>query len=815
MAVLTCYLCDQPAYKPIPVENRTFCCHGCRDLWRLLGDEQLAELKSRPGINWRAAQECSSNFPEASQSFLREAEATALNFHLGGLWCASCGILIEQVVRRLPGVLGIHLNYTDATLEVALNGTATTASDVCQVVSSLGYEIQENEVDSASSNRLDGALVQRFFFAAGVSLLVMMASVPIWSGYLSDFPRPLRIFWTLFLWVLTTPIVFWAGWPFLFGAWNSIRHRIPTMDLLISIASLAAYAYSVIALLNHGSYLYFDTSGFLVTFLLLGRLLEMSTQKRASAVTRLLADLTVKNAVVHRNEREQTISVNELVVGDVVIVRPGARIPVDGRVEEGQSAVDESFLTGESMSVDKTTGDPVYAGSTNHTGRLIVRTTHTVDKSILTQTLQSVRNIQANQGAYQRLINRLLRWFVPGVLLVSAATFSLWHWIKPIDLGSAILHTLATLVIACPCALSIAAPVASHGAIQTLGSKGILLRGDEAIERAAKISVVVFDKTGTLTSGQVQLTGFYPDDPTLLQFAASAELGSEHPLGRAVVKAAQARGLPFKAASNTVILPGKGIAAIVERHDIRVERGPLTEFIDPKMALEAARCEASGETFSVLYIDGRVRAILRFRDTIRSDALAAVTKLREAGIKVHFATGDHDGAARQVAKQLAIENWCCRMTPVQKAEYVASLRAHGQTVAYVGDGINDAAAMMQADLGIAMGSGTDVAIQAGHLVLTRSQLSELPNLFAICHRTLKIIRQNFIWAIGYNSVALLAALFGYASPAIAAAAMVFSSLFVLGNSLRIVGGVPIVIALRASLAMGLLGLLFVLAWFGI
>lgn len=808
MAVLTCHLCEQAVDEPIVTNGQTFCCHGCRDLWRLLGDEQLSELKGLGGFDWTIAR----NAPQGVNTDTTDAfEQADLAFHLTGLWCASCGVLVQHVLHRLPGVVDANVNYTAESLRVQFRPELTTSTQICEAVSSLGYGIQSVTSDDGEALARDNSLIRRFAISVALSVLLMMCSVPIWNGYLPQLPPSLRILLSALLWTLTTPVVFWAGWPFLRGAWESVRHRIPTMDLLVSLASLAAYCYSAINVVDGGPYLYFDTCGFLVTFLLLGRILETGTRQRAIAVTRHLSGLTVREATVLCDGKERRLPVKQLYQGDSVVIRPGERVPVDGVVHDGRSDVDESFLTGEAAYVEKQAGDHVYAGTTNFTGKLVVSTERTVDDTVLAQTLRFVQDVQGQAHVYRRLTERVLRFFIPGVLVVSVLTFCLWVSITPVGTSGALLRAMAALVIACPCALSVAAPVATQCAVQVLGKDGVLLRSDEAIERCSRVNVVVFDKTGTLTHGRAKLTGIYPNNPHLLQLAASVEAASEHPFGRAVVEAARDANLPLHVASSFATHPGEGVTATVNGQHIRLckHRG---EALSAELDCEVA--ELCGHSLSVLWVDNCPRAVLAFSDTLRLDAAEAVKELEAAGMAVHMATGDRAGAAMQIADAAGIRTWKSGLTPVDKVAYIRTLQANGKKVAYVGDGVNDAAALIQADLGIAMKSGTDVAIQSGHLVLMRSQLTAIPITVSTCKQVVSIVRQNLIWAVAYNLGALIAAVAGFAQPAVAALAMVLSSAFVLGNALRILGSHPSVYARRFSYVVGSAALLFVLARYG-
>ncbi len=782
-------------------------------MWQLLGEEQLADLKAQPGVDWAVVRETSAPL-RTTDNVTNFEQHRALNLHLTGLWCASCGLLVEHVVHRLPGVVRSSVSGPSETLEVSFDPLLTTPSEICDAVSRLGYGVHADDSDGNDEPGDPERLTRRFAISLTLSLMLMMSSIPIWSGNLREFPPGAKVLLTCLLGLLTTPIVFWAGFPFLRGAWSSLRHRVPTMDLLIAMASLAAYFYSVVGALTDEPYVYFDTCGFLITFLLLGRLLESGTRERALAVTRSLAKLTVSTATVLRDQHEEEVPVEQLRKRDLVVVRPGGRIAVDGVVREGISDLDESFLTGESLCVTKGPGERVYAGTTNYSGRLVVENIRDTHDTVLAQTLRFVHKTQAEGHIYHLLTDRLLRVFVPAVLLVAILTFCIWKLFTPVDTATAILRAVATLVIACPCALSVAAPVTSQCAISVLGRIGVLLRSDEAIERSAGINAVVFDKTGTLTQGHVQLSRFYPEDLTFLQWAASAEAGSEHPYGRAIVASASAKGVPLKPASDFTTHPGTGVTATVAGRQIGVRRY-TGEPLPPDLRTVVAETNMKGQSLSILWIDGLPCAAFCFSDTVRLEAFETVKRLQEMGVEVHMATGDHDEAAQRVAERTGILMWRSGLTPIDKADYIKKLQRRGIKVAYVGDGVNDAAALLQSDLGIAMGSGTDIAIKSGHLVLMKTHLSLIPTVLKTCQQALSVTRQNLAWAVSYNIVALVAAAVGFARPAIAAAAMVLSSAFVLGNALRLLGDKPLNYLKPVGVVIGSAFLLFGLAWYRI
>ncbi len=809
----TCHLCEQPLVQQVPFDGHLFCCHGCRELWRILGDEEIQALKSRPGLKWENLREglTSTKIPVSTDS-----DPRTITVGIDGMWCASCSILVEHVLERTSGVYAAHIDFATSSAEITFEQRTVSSEKIIRVITKLGYGAEEHTQDAFDANfDRDQHLLKRFGVSAVIAVFVMMCSVPVWSGYLPQLPPLLRHILAYGLWTLATPVVFWCGWPFLRGAWTSIRHGVATMDLLIALGSLSAYTYSAYIVLHGGTYLYFDTSTMLVTFLLLSRNLEVGARRRATELTRMLSHLTVKSATVLIDGQETTLPTDHIRVGQSVVIRPGDRIAVDGVVLDGASTLDQSFLTGEALPADKGPGDTVYAGSINHQGRLVVQTLRRAEDSILAQTTKFVRHAQGEQDKWRQLADRVLRIFVPGVLGVALLTFVLWLTWGQVSLTSALLYTIAVLVIACPCALSVATPIAVLAGSQRLAQGGMLLRSHDALERSAKIDTILLDKTGTLTEGQMAVAAIFPDDPGLIQLAASVEIASEHPVAMAMVRYAeelQIPLLPLKDFSNT---PGFGVRAQVDRHAVELTAVlDLTE-LSPEMRMHTNKFLGQGHTVAHMKIDGQVAGLVGFSDRIRADAALGVAQLHTGGLEVWMVTGDNRETACIVASEVGITRVKSQQQPLDKANLVRTLQEAGRTVAFVGDGVNDAPALVQADLGIAMGTGSDIALEAGHLTLTRPRLSSIAETLVTGKRVSEIIRQNLLWALVYNLMALPAAAFGLAYPFVAALAMVLSSAFVLGNSMRILGWSPRRYVMGASVVVTTVGLLAAIAYLGL
>jgi len=825
MALLVCDLCEQPIIRPVPADGHTFCCHGCRDLWRVLGPEQVTLLRSRPGIEWSAL--TGQTVEPVAETGHIEMAALALD----GVWCASCGVLIEHVVRRLPGVLAMRVDAARSTAEVTFDAGKQTTGVICDAITDLGYKASANRAPDDDRDAIDAPLWRRLAWSAVLAIIVMMLSIPVWFGYLPTFPQPLRLLLTSALWLLSTPVLLWGGWPFLRGAWTSIRHRVPTMDLLVSTGAVAAYSYGVYGALTAGRYVYFDTSDMLVVFLLLGRSLEAITRNQTSKLIRMLVEVTVKDAWRITDEQAQLVPVADLITGDQVDVRPGQRVPIDGVVLSGISTVDESILTGESQPVVKRPDTAVYAGTINHEGRLRIRVSRPSRESVLAQTAAFVQSAQLGSARLRAIVDRALHWFVPAVLSIGVLTFLLALIVRHTPPLDAMLHAVSVFVIACPCALSVATPLALSAASRRLGRIGILIRGQTALEQLPRVDTVVFDKTGTLTEGRMQLISMSPDDPELLALAAAADYPSEHPVAQALVAAAESRGLALEPTESFTSVTGWGVRATIRGMLVEVgmaEFGSASNAMGTGMGTGEDRVDvvanqsdgqpsdpSASQTRAVLRIDGVTRATFVLRDRIRHESAVALEQLRNLGLTLLMATGDGAASAGPVASALRLTTWRDRQSPVAKAEWIRELQQQGHHVLFVGDGVNDAPALAQADIGLAVGLRADIAAQAGDLLQILPRLDTIGEMLSIGRLTTRVIRQNLVWAIAYNAIALCIAVIGATTPLLAALAMVVSSLFVLTNSLRIVDRGASRSTLRVASAALWTGLIVAIAWSGI
>ncbi|MFF5611364.1 heavy metal translocating P-type ATPase [Streptomyces albidoflavus] len=744
---------------------------------------------------------------------------TEVELSVGGMTCASCAARVEKKLNRMPGVTAT-VNYATEKAKVAYEpGEELGVADLIATVVRTGYtaeeirppepepvaEAPEGGPEASGTPADDGteALRQRFTVSAVLAApVILLSMVPAFQ-----FDH-----WQWLCLTLTAPVVVWGGLPFHRAAWTNLRHGATTMDTLVSVGTLAAFGWSLWALflghagmpgMRHGfdltasradasSMIYLEVAAGVVTFLLLGRWLEARAKRRAGAALRALLELGAREATVVRDGREVRVPVARLVVGDRFTVRPGETIATDGRVLEGRSAVDTSLLTGESVPVDVAPGDQVTGATVNTGGHLTVEATRIGADTQLARMARLVEQAQNGKAAVQRLADRVSAVFVPVVLVLALGTLVGWL-LATDDATAAFTAAVAVLIIACPCALGLATPTALLVGTGRGAQLGILIRGPEVLENTRRVDTVVLDKTGTLTTGRMELTEVLPAEGTdateLLRLAGALEHASEHPIARALASAAEERHGPLPPVSGFASTSGLGVRGTVEGRQVAAGRPrllaeagmPLPEELE--RALAAA--EARGRTVVAVGWDGAVRGLLTLADALRETSAEAVRELRALGLTPVLLTGDNEAVAAEVARAVGIDRVVAGVLPEGKVAEVERLRAEGRTVAMVGDGVNDAAALATADLGLAMGTGTDAAIEAGDLTLVRGDLRAAGDAIRLSRRTLATIKGNLCWAFGYNVAALPLAAAGLLNPMIAGAAMAFSSVFVVTNSLRL------------------------------
>lgn len=598
--------------------------------------------------------------------------------------------------------------------------------------------------------------------------------------------------WGVWLFLLVTPIQFIGGWPFYIGAYRALKSRRANMDLLITIGTLTAYFYSVVVIFAPSlvpvdeKNVYFEVSAIIIAFVLLGRFMEDYIRQRSSAAVRKLMDLRPLTATILRDGIETTVPADRVIVGDTLVVRPGEKIPADGVVIEGQSTVDEKMITGESLPVEKAAKDELVGATTNLNGRLVFRATRVGSDTALSQIIKMVEEAQANNAPIQRLADNVSAVFVPAVLLSALATFIAWALTGNLTL--AVLSFVAVLIISCPCALGIATPTALMVGVGRGAEMGILIRGGEYLERARKLQVIVLDKTGTITRGEPKVTDIVASgvsETELLSYAATIESGSEHPLAAAVVEAARTRGIEVGPAEQFEAVSGSGVRGTVKGHKVLLGNRAFLEGEGVQYHLlddDAARLESEGKTVMFLTVDKKLLGALALADTPKPNSAHAIEQLKSMGLEVIMLTGDNERTAKAIAKKVGIEHVIAGVRPWEKASIIKKIQQEGKVVSMVGDGINDSPALAQADVGIALGSGSDIAKETGGIILIRDDLDDVVRGIWLSKATMRKIRQNLAWALGYNIAAIPIAALGLLNPIIAAAAMSLSSLSVVANA---------------------------------
>jgi len=729
---------------------------------------------------------------------VREPETTRqAELAVTGMNSSHCADLVVAALRAVAGVESVTVNLATSRAAVTYDPERARVSQLLAAVKAAGYvarpaERRDGEADARDAEVRTFRLRLLAAWALGLPLLYVAMGPMVGLPVPALSPRGNALLQL----ALCTPILL-AGSNFYVNGLRSLAHLAPNMDSLVAIGTGTAYLYSVYQTFWGGGHLYYETAGMLIAFILLGKTLEAVAKGKTSAAIKQLLGLAPKTAHVLRDGEEVEIPVDEVEVGDRVRVRPGEKIPVDGRLTEGASAVDESMLTGESLPVDKHPGDTVIGATVNKTGSFWFEATRVGGETALAQIVHLVEQAQGSKAPIQNLADRVSAVFVPAVVGIAVLAFHAWMTPAGAELPMALSAFVAVLIIACPCALGLATPTAVMVGTGKGAELGILIKGAEALQRTGEVQAVVFDKTGTLTRGEPQLTDAVAlgevDEATLVALAAAVEAGSEHPLGEAVVLAARARGLDLPAAEGFRAEPGKGVVARVGGSEVRVgtDRYLAQAGIDPEtLAAEKKRLEEEGKTALCVAVNGRAAGLLAVADTVKEHSAAAVAALKNRGVQVVLLTGDNRRTAAAIARQVGIDRVLAEVLPADKAREVQALQAEGLVVAMVGDGINDAPALTQADVGIAIGSGTDVAIESADIVLVRDDLRDVVRAMELSRFTLRKIRQNLFWAFIYNAVGIpLAAGVFYPfagwllNPMFAGAAMAFSSVSVVSNSL--------------------------------
>jgi heavy metal translocating P-type ATPase len=690
-----------------------------------------------------------------------------------GMTCASCVNRVERVLKRQEGVVEASVNLASRTAKVR-----TTLPDMPRLAAAVekaGYGARPHVEQPSAGDESRYYLIRLIvavFFTVPVLWLTFVVPHADWSMWVAG--------------LLTAPVQFYAGWPFIRSAAKAARHATSTMDTLVAVGSLTAFAYSAWAVIAGRHDHYFDTAAVIVTLILLGKVLEARARANAGDAARTLLERGAKEATVRDGLKERRVPVEQVAVGDLVIVRPGEKVPVDGVIREGSSSLDLSMLTGESLPVDVGPGDEVAGASLNGHGRLIIEATRVGPDTKLAEIVRLLQEAQGSRAPVQRVADRASAVFVPAVLLLGLATFLGWLLLSHAGPGTALLHAAAVVLIACPCALGLATPAAIMAGSGRAAQLGILFKGGEVFEVVRAVDTVLLDKTGTVTEGRMRLAEVVSADGAgrqeVLALAAAAEQGSEHPIARAVVDEAKAKGIDVPPATSFRVEPGAGAKATLNGYEVKVGR---PDDLPAMLTQRAKRLAENGLTVFAVWKNSEPVGLISVSDQVKPNAREVVSDLRAMGLEVSLVTGDRRPAAEAIARQAGIDRVVAEVFPEGKVEEVKQLQDAGRKVVFVGDGINDGPALAQADVGIALGTGTDVAIEAADVTILGGELHSVANALDLSRRTYRVIAQNLFWAFAYNVVMIPLAVAGLLSPIWAAAAMAGSSITVVANALRL------------------------------
>lgn len=783
-------------FDEIDGQKKVFCCHGCNGIYRLVHEAGLDSFYDRR-TGWKPgpAQEAVVSSEIFLDSITEVNGQSEVDLNIDGIRCASCIWLIEHYLSKVEGISFVNVNYATHRAKVRWISAKIKVEDVLKKIASIGY-LPRPYTASVYEEQIKGErrdLLIRFGTASFLSMQLMLYTVALYAGFFHGMEPLYRKLFQIIALVISTPVIFYCGYPFLKGFIRGLKNKMFNMDTLIFAGSFSAYAYSIAIMITgtEAQEVYFDTSAMIITLILLGRYIEAGAKSKAIGAISSLISLQPKDArfIKSQDEKPVQIPVASLKQGDLIEVVPGDRMPVDGIVVEGASEIDESMLTGESKPVSKTKDSEVFTGTMNINGRLLINVLKTGRDTVLSHIIRSVEDAQSRKAHIQTVADKVVSWFVPVIIVIATCTFAYW-FVHMGDTSAALMNSVAVLVIACPCALGLATPLAVLVSSGIMSSMGVLIKGGDILEVMGKADMVYFDKTGTLTKGKYSLSeivSYGIDKKKLHIIAASVERGSEHAIGRALTKDID-ESLLFKT-SGFKAHTGKGVEGIMDTK--RIILGNMSflsesgiEFTDVQI-FDFNRLSSGGSTVVGIAFADRLEGWFVISDSLRDEAARVVSELKAGGYRVGLITGDHHLVANDVARKAAIDVVEAEIMPIGKAEKVRAEKADGRRVIMVGDGINDAPALTEADAGVAMGSASDIAMDSADVVLMRNSLSLLVRALVLAKRTLSIIKQNLFWAFSYNLIAIPLAVSGKIHPVLSAAFMAGSSLLVVGNSLRL------------------------------
>ncbi len=695
---------------------------------------------------------------------------------VGGMSCVRCSSAVENALNAQDGVISCSVSYANGRAEVSFDDEKTNIKALEKAIKKAGYEVL-TDIRTARKREFK-ASVAAFCFSLLFSLpFFVMMGFMLFGRHIAFMHNGLQQL------LFATPVQFIAGWRFYRGAFNSIKNKSPSMDLLVALGTTASFAYSVYSLIIGGSVFYFESSAMIITLVLLGKMLESRAKAKTGAAIEKLMDLAPKTATVLRNGREEIIPASQIEIGDIILVRPGEALPADGVITEGEAYIDESMLTGESMPVGKVSGDKVFGGTVNGKGSFCFRAEGIGGETVLSSIIRMVENAQSSKAQIQNTADKVSAIFVPTVTVISVITFIVTYFVTK-SVSNALDSAVAVLVIACPCSLGLATPTALMVGIGRGASMGILIKNADSLEHACKIKAIVLDKTGTVTEGRPRVTSVITLDETVddaLKLVAAAESRSEHPIGEAIARIYES-ALPAVTYFESVV--GNGVRATVEDKELLVGKPEWIEReCKAKLPSQVAALQNGGNTVTVAAINKKAALAIAVSDPVRADSLKAVARLKAQGIKTFLVTGDNDAAAKTAAEIAGIDEYVANVLPEGKVNEIERLKRQYGVTAMVGDGINDAPALTAADLGFAVGSGTDIAMESGDIVLASGGISAVADAYMLSRATMRKIKQNLFWAFFYNTVGIPLAALGLLNPIIAGAAMAFSSVSVVTNSL--------------------------------